>query len=100
MIVKNSFATCPESVKSTGRHANTVLGEAAEMRMAQILPRHALLGKANPSIPTETLALLLKMLSVLQISSELCVYPPGITGCSLDVPLKFFPPQQMPAGLR
>lgn len=69
------------------------------MRMAQILPCHALLCKANLSIPMGTSALLLKMLSVLQISSELCVYPPGITGRSLDMPLKFFPPQQMPAGL-
>lgn len=70
------------------------------MRMAQILPRRAWLCKANPCIPLGTPALLLKMFSVPQMSSKLCVYPPGIAGRSLDVPLKFFPLQQMPAGLR
>lgn len=66
--------------------------------MAQTLPCHALLCKANPSVPTGTLSLLLKMVCVLQISSELCIYPPGIIGCSLDVPLEFFPLQQIQQG--
>lgn len=47
------------------------------MPMAKILPLHALFCRANPSIPTETLTLLLKMFFMLQISSELCVYPLG-----------------------
>lgn len=47
------------------------------MPMAQILPLRALICRANPPIPTGTLTLLLKMLSMLQISSELCVYPLG-----------------------
>jgi len=42
--------------------------------MAQIVPRRALLHKANPSVPLGTLPLLLKVLSVLQS----CVFiPPG-----------------------
>lgn len=66
--------------------------------MAQTLPCHALLCKTNPSFPTGTLNLLLKIVFVLQISSELCIYHPGISGCSLDVHLEFFPLQQIQQG--
>lgn len=51
--------------------------------MSHFLARYALFSKANPSTPMGTLALLLKMLSVLQISHELRVYPTGIAGHSL-----------------
>lgn len=66
--------------------------------MAQTLPCHAWLCKANPFVPTGTLSLLLKIVSVLQITTELCIYLPGITGCSLDIPLEFFPLQQIQQG--
>lgn len=70
-----------------------------QTNMSHFLARYALFYKANPSTPMGTLALLLKMLSVLQISHELRVYPTGIAGHSLAAPLKFLPPHQMPAEL-
>lgn len=95
LIVKNP--ACLEWGKYR-QAANAALGRGLRPVWPKPYLVMLLLCKPNPSVPIGTLSLLLKIVCVLQNSSELCIYLPGIAGCSLDVPLEFFPLQQIQQG--